>query len=437
MIKKIKQNALPIALTVVVILSVFLSGSVWIKPFRYEHRQTSAVAITSRQDAIQTLSDVYQPTQLIATGGDRSQQLLYGQDQNPLRVIRTAMRDWKLHRLTRVASRDEHDYLRVLRTENALVLAYPDPVATTIFNQTFNQQVDPHRIGTINRVVITMTKTPRVYLLQDRDYQVYRLTASRQVDWGPIRAALSGGHRVNVDCQIINNHPLTTFPHPVTMPTFTASLAHQNLDNLAQTLMADSTVSSINRSTKGDVTTLTAGSSRKLTYDQASGRVQYEDYLGKDSDYTTQSLPTHLYNQLAATGVPLDQVHYDAIVPSSQTITYRSTVEGFPIFSNNDYGTVRIKANNDGVERYQLSLISLATPLPDSGGPVTLPSSVAVLNKLHQVGKLKDVHGLRLGYYWQANQRDKTVTLRPAYYLDYRGDWVRYQDLIDERGNVG
>lgn len=435
MSKKLKANALAAALGVVVILSLLLSGSVWVNPFHYEHRQGTSAVATSRQDTIQTLSDIYQPTQLIKTSPDRSQHLLYGQDKNPLWVLQKRVRDWKLHRLTRVASENEHDYLRVLRTENALVLAYPDPVATTIFNQTFNQQVDAHRLATINRVVITMTTTPRVYLLQDRNYQVYRLTASKPVDWGPIKAALANGHQINVDCQIINGHPLTTFPHPVTLPTYTYSLAHQNLDNLAQTLMANSTVASINSSTKGDVTTFTAGTSQKLTYNKNSGQIQYENYLGKDSNYSPQTLPAHLYNQLAATGVPLEWMHYDAVVPASQTITYRSTVAGFPVFSSDNYGTVRIKANNDGVERYQLSLVSLATPLPDSGTPVNLPSSVAVLNKLHQVGKLKDVHGIRLGYYWQPGKPGKTVTLRPAYYLDYRGDWVRYQDLIEGREN--
>lgn len=435
MIKRIKENALPIALTLVVGLSILLSGVAWINPFHYEHRQSADSLATSHQATMQTLSDIYQPTQLIKTQADQSQQLLYGQDRNPRLVIQKQMRGWQLRRLTQVASRNEHDYLQILRTEQALVLVYPDPVATTIFNQTFNQQVDPHRLATINRIVITMRATPRVYLLQDRNYQVYRLTATKAVDWAPIKAALAGGHQVNVDFQIINRHPLMTFPHPVTMPTYTATLAHQNLDNLTQTLMADSTVAAIRSTTKNGVKTFTAGPSRKLTYTKATGQVQYEDYRGKDSNYSTQSLPTHLYNQLAATGVPLEQIHYDAVVPASQTITYRSTVEGFPIFSNDNYGTVRIKANNDGVERYQLSLISLATPLPTANKAVTLPSSVAILNKLHQVGKLKDIRGLRLGYYWQPGAPGKTVTLQPAYYLDYRGDWVRYQDLIEGRVN--
>ncbi|MEF2722022.1 MAG: two-component system activity regulator YycH, partial [Limosilactobacillus fermentum] len=300
---------------------------------------------------------------------------------------------------------------------------------TTVFNQTFNQSVDTARLKRINHIVITLDKTPTVYLMADEKYQVYRLTTTSQ-SLAAIKKSLVGGSQLNVDHKIVNGIPLTTFPHQISMPTYRSTINHQNLDSMAQTLMASSSVSTVSSQTTSKLITYTAGNSRRMTYNKGTGQVQYENYLGKDNSYGTQTLYTHLFDLLADTAVPLEQVQYDNVSLVGQTITYRSFVEGFPIFSDNDYGTVRIKANNDGVERYHLSPLSLGIPLPASGQKVTLPSTVTVLNALYQAGKGKDIKGLRLGYTWATDQNKSLVTLSPTYYVYYHGNWVKYQSLL-------
>lgn len=429
MIKQIKKSSLTIALVIVVALSAVLSASVWINPFHYERGSGDSTSTSARQDTVQSLSDIYKPTEVIRTYQDRSQKLLYDQAKNPVMVIEQQVRKWKLKHLTRVVNNDSAAYLRDLRTENSIMISYPDAVATTVFNQTFNQSVDTARLKRINHIVITLDKTPTVYLMADEKYQVYRLTTTSQ-SLAVIKKSLVGGSQLNVDHKIVNGIPLTTFPHQISMPTYRSTINHQNLDSIAQTLMASSSVSTVSSQTTSKLITYTAGNSRRMTYNKGTGQVQYDNYLGKDNSYGTQTLYTHLFDLLADTAVPLEQVQYDNVSLVGQTITYRSFVEGFPIFSDNDYGTVRIKANNDGVERYHLSPLSLGIPLPASGQKVTLPSTVTVLNALYQAGKGKDIKGLRLGYTWATNQNKSLVTLSPTYYVYYHGNWVKYQSLL-------
>ncbi|MGY0304801.1 hypothetical protein ACW180_09585 [Limosilactobacillus fermentum] len=64
----------------------------------------------------------------------------------------------------RVVNNDSAADLRDLRTENSIIISYPDAVATTVFNQTFNESVDTARLKRINHIVMTLDKTPTVCL---------------------------------------------------------------------------------------------------------------------------------------------------------------------------------------------------------------------------------------------------------------------------------
>ena len=195
MIKQIKKSSLTIALVIVVALSAVLSASVWINPFHYERGSGDSTSTSARQDTVQSLSDIYKPTEVIRTYQDRSQKLLYDQAKNPVMVIEQQVRKWKLKHLTRVVNNDSAAYLRDLRTENSIMISYPDAVATTVFNQTFNQSVDTARLKRINHIVITLDKTPTVYLMADEKYQVYRLTTTSQ-SLAVIKKSLVGGEPV-------------------------------------------------------------------------------------------------------------------------------------------------------------------------------------------------------------------------------------------------
>lgn len=177
---------------IVVALSAVLSASVWINPFHYERGSGDSTSTSARQDTVQSLSDIYKPTEVIRTYQDRSQKLLYDQAKNPVMVIEQQVRKWKLKHLTRVVNNDSAAYLRDLRTENSIMISYPDAVATTVFNQTFNQSVDTARLKRINHIVITLDKTPTVYLMADEKYQVYRLTTTSQ-SLAVIKKSLVGG----------------------------------------------------------------------------------------------------------------------------------------------------------------------------------------------------------------------------------------------------
>ena len=76
MIKKLRTNWLTIALAVVVIISLILSGLIWTNPFQYDGvRRENARG--GQQYTTQSMGDVYLPTTVVRTDQRGSQSILY------------------------------------------------------------------------------------------------------------------------------------------------------------------------------------------------------------------------------------------------------------------------------------------------------------------------------------------------------------------------
>lgn len=435
MIAKFKDNWEAILLTVVVVISLILSGIVWVNPYRSDHRFFGDNGTsTSRQITTQSMRDIYLPTQVIKTNGDQGQHLLYGQFSNTVLTARESIEKWRFHRLTRIQSGREKNYLNYLRLNNSIMLSYPSSVPMTIFNDSFNQDLNVNSLNKVDHIVIpldTGNKISRIYLLSDDNFRVFRLKVDH-ANVKAIRQSLKGGSSISVDHKIFDGKPIVTYPHGVKLPNFGYQITKINPDSISQTLMNNTSKrSTVTSQQENGHVIYQGGTSRRLTYDSNKGTLDYENYIGQTDHFSYQQIYGHLYNMLAGTGVPLDSLRYDTYSNKNEAITYRSFVEGFPIFNDQGYGTVQIQNNQDGAERYHFSLYSLQVPVAVNNKKTSLPSSAVVFNGLRNAGKLKEITGMRIGYDWKTNQGSNVVTLTPTYYLRYRGNWENYENLIN------
>lgn len=104
---KIKENWLSILLAVVVILSMIFSALLWTNSLGYEWiANNDSEKGASQQTALQSVGDIYLPTQVILTNSDESQKLLYGQKKNLVLTLRKEMQKWQLAGFRRVARND-------------------------------------------------------------------------------------------------------------------------------------------------------------------------------------------------------------------------------------------------------------------------------------------------------------------------------------------
>lgn len=430
MIRKLKTNWQAIALTVVVIISLLLSWVIWTNPFPYEGaRHENFSNSQSQQYTPQSMGDVYLPTKVIQTSKNGSQNQLYSQKANLVLSVKKQLQHWKLGR-TSIVKRDNSDvYLSYLRKRNSLMLTYPDEVPAAVFNETFSQTIDTERVGQINHIVVPLNGQHEIYLLNDHRYSVYRVRVSKG-NFNNIRQLLLPMKKIPVDHKIINGAAVMMYPHSFELPTIGYQVTRQNIDNLSTSLMSTNQHTTVTANHNGNETTYTDGTNRRLLYDHRDGTMKYENYLSKDDRESTSQIYPHFYTKLTKIGVPLDNLRYDEVSSHGRRLSYRTYVNGFPIFNSNNYGEITLESTSGGNERYWMSIYSLQVPLPIESQNVKLPSSTEVINQLHTTNRLKDVKTLRVGYAWKTeNKNHHTVKLVPTYFVQYRGHWVEYTDL--------
>lgn len=432
MIRWIKNNGLGVALTIAVVISVIFSGIIWL----YPERTGSSFQRTSndnsvQQESAQTLGSIYLPTQVVTTKSNGTQYLNYGQKRNTILTVREAIEKWGLNRLSTVRTNNIDVYLSYLRNPNSLMVSYPDRVPTEVFNEAFSTDLNSSRAPWINHIVIPLNGSDSIYLLADKNYAIYRVRVSAG-NLAKLKSLARGGRRIPVDYQIINGSAVLLSRHSFHLPVYGYQVTTKNADNLTQNLLSATSLSSLNNRSNGDVTTYHSGANRQVAYNHSLGTLIYQNFQSRNNDESSSELFNNLYSRLNGIGADLENVRYDSFNRSSSVITYRSYVNGFPIYNNNGYGSFRMQRTKSGLERYQLSIYSIQVPLPINSAKVKLPSSTTVLNQLKQSGKYSNIRNMRIGYTWQTQTkgaRSDAVRLVPTYYVNYRGNWVDYQTL--------
>lgn len=430
MLKRLRDNWIPILLAVMVVISLILSAIVWVNPYGFEHRASREISQGEQQETTQSMREMYMPTNVIHVKKDGSQHELYGQPANLILTVVQQAANWQLQQPRRVANDNQSTYLNYLRKSDSLILSYPDAVPLEIFNDSFRQNVSSRRFNQVNHMLIPLNDDRHVYLMSDKNFEVYRLE-SRKINLNKIRRAMKGGNAITVDQKMVEGKPLLTYPHGLKLPAFGYQINHVNMDNVSQALLNKSKRSISSRS-NGNVTTYSDGPSRHLNYNRQAGTADYENYLGEDSDYSYAQMFSRTYSRLSKSTIPLDALRYDdyAKKSNSQEITYRSYVENFPIYNDNGYGEIHMQVAKDGIERVHFTPLSIQVPLPVSRHKTKLPSTAVIFNQLREAGKLKEISGVRVGYCWNGGPEDKTVTLTPSYFVHYHGNWVEYTTLL-------
>lgn len=430
MIRKLKTNWLAIALTIVVLISLFLSWVIWTNPFPYEGaRHENLTSSQSQQNTPQSMGDVYLPTKVIQTNKNGGQNQLYSSKANLVLSVKKQLQNWKLGR-TSTVKRDNSDvYLSYLRRHNTLMLTYPDEIPSVVFNETFSQTIDTDRVNQINHIVIPLNGQHEIYLLSDHRYSVYRVRVEKG-NFAKVRQMLSSMKKIPVDHKIINGSAVMMYPRSFELPEIAYQVTNQSIDNLSASLMSTSQHTTVTANRNGDETTYTDGTNKRLIYNRSNGTMKYENYLSKDDREPTNQLYPHFYTKLTTIGVPLDNLRYDEVSSHGRRLVYRTYVNSFPIFNNDGYGEITLESTQGGNEHYWLSLYSLQVPLPIRRQNVKIPSSTDVVNQLHATNRLKDIKNLRVGYAWKTTDKDRhVVKLVPTYFVKYRGHWVDYTEL--------
>lgn len=434
MIRRIRDNWLPIILTLAILLSLVLSWFIWTNPARYERSRENNTSGQSQLTS-KSIADIFLPTQIVKTKQNGTQYLLHAKKNNLVLSIKQKVSKWKFGSEIKVTSDNKQRYQKYLMRKNSISLNYPDQISASVFNQTFGQSISKRRVKQLNRIIIPLHKTKYIYLLNDHTETVYRIHVTKMSQLTKVRQLVNGKtEQYKVKVQFLNDRYIISYPNSVSLPTYSYLMYKQSANSLMTTLLNSVSSSAVSVHKKGHQTTYTDGSNKRMVVNTKSGTVNYDNFSSATKNMDTlNALLTKSFQHLSNIGVPLENIRYDHSNVANKKVVYRGYVESFPIFNQTQYGAVQIKYLKDGEQKYYFSLYSLQVPVPNGTKNVTVPATSDVLQQLQTAGvNLKKIKNLCLGYEWQTNKDSHMVVdLAPTYYVYYQGKWQNYKTLVD------
>ncbi|MBS1006414.1 hypothetical protein JK163_08935 [Levilactobacillus brevis] len=428
---KITKTFLPLGLTLAVAVSVALSAMIWTNPAQYERNRQRSSNTTTTELSARPQKDVYLPTQVVYTNANGNQELLNNRKVSLTTEIREALSKWELGRVRTVNVSSKAAYMKFLQTKSSVLLSYAAPINVKMYNTVFGSQLN--RTATkFSRILVPLTDTGDIYLLNDQDHRVYRVTVRKSHTQALKQILQENLFRINVKLDWLNQTVMPYVTSQVTVPSYSYLVNQQSTDYFTTRLLNSGESTNVSAKKNKDSTTYSDGASRQMTVYNKRGTALFEDYSAMQASLSFSQALTAGYSAVKSIGLPMENLRYYGYDTGKSTVTYRSFVEGFPIFNQSDYGAARIQMLSQGVRRYNFSLYSLQVPVPTDKKSATLPGTQQVIDQLTAAGySQKKISTLQLGYQWKTStSSDKVVNLTPTWYVYYAGSWKTYIQML-------
>lgn len=421
-----------------IVLSIILSWFIWTgstnMPSINQPKQTTT---TKKSDTTQPdLTDVFAPTQLLYQD-EKDKYLLYNSHENIINEIGSLLKKANANSFI-YAHLSEKKYLAQINKTNALTLKYSDQVSYQLFAQSYNQKPKRLKLGkniSFNRAQIVFgTQQTSLWLLNDQTKIVYHTKLTNFKETQVLALLNKADLRLSVSEQLFNHEP-TVYIKPGQKLRPYSYLVNQQPENyyIAGLLNKDSNKIDMRQQSDGVVysTKEAANQQKRLTVMDDTGELAFQDYNNK-------ALPTELserfemsYQLLANIGNSLSSMRYYQYSGSDAAITFRMFVEGFPIFYQTNFGSVKVQLMASG-QRVEFSSYGLQVPVPTDQKKVDILGTQQVIDQLTNRGyKQSAISKIQLGYQWQQEaSNNQVIDLTPTYFIEYNGNWYALNELM-------
>ncbi|USS88129.1 two-component system activity regulator YycH [Fructilactobacillus hinvesii] len=432
MMEKLKRYLLPLSLTLAVLISVVLSVSLLTNPARFSSKthQNRSVALHNDMNS-RPFQDVYSPLRVVKTDDHEHQRMLTSPTTNIVAALVKQLRGSEMSNLKRVSNHKKQRYFDLLNQPDSLMLNYNDVLAGPVLGRVLNQAGLFSKQQRFERIVISLHEQGKIYFFNDNHYQVYAANI-RDLNLKQLQRTITHDVVSNrVEIRALNNKPFLYFPHEIKLKDYGYMLQEQSQSTYLSRIIGNSTDTTVKHH-QGD--TIYSSANQDLTF-TANDDVIYNNFRPQKSVKTEADALQVAYHNAVQLGVPLASSQFDTYQNKDKTVVYRSFIDGFPIFGNEQLGNYSYQFVNGTTERYQFSLRDFQIPVPTEEQQTTLPSSKELLSQLMNANvDIKRISNVQLGYQIVPNDDHKLlILLRPSWFVKYDNQWINYLDL--EQGN--
>ncbi|MFD1465450.1 YycH family regulatory protein [Lapidilactobacillus mulanensis] len=431
-----------ISLIIVVLISLVLSYLIWTNNQRYEKRTdtqtTTKRDVTSSDTNEQNLAQVYLPTEIISVDSKSQHHLIYNHKESLVSELRDTMKTWKIW--TAHASTSKYDEL--ISQSNTVQLVNPDQISLQLFGKVEAQKALKNAIrdrsftrvifsteGDIDKVFFVNDQTKKIWQSRVTDAKVSKILSL-------LRAA---DYSAKVALRSVQGQVRTFYPEGLSLRPYSYLITRRNENTYISALLSDSANSTVDTRESGNETTYYAGNYNdyQLLVDHSTDQLKYTDNTQSDVPASLQALLEQSFKAISEVDNPLTDVRFFDADTDNNTVSFRSYVEGFPIFQQSDFGAFKVSYTNTG-SQVDFSSRILQVPIPATTSRVALPSTQSVLDTLKNAGYATDkIQDIIVGYRWVPDtESTDIIDLKPTYYVQIGGKWRDYQDWLADKSEV-
>ncbi|MFD1900100.1 YycH family regulatory protein [Enterococcus termitis] len=432
---KITEKIIRIGLVFLVLLSLYFSVSIWLSSSKKEQpiktdAQLATAVVNERLD-----TDVFLPLRLIRMQNGLSEM---NNSENLITNIQNEIRQGTFGKLTQVVKGEASQFEHYLTMDQGFELLYEGPFLLNEYISVYDLDINLDEISNKDEIYFTCIqvnlKQNKLRFLDFKNNDIYETSISFDNE-----KVLNLMNKVGVEYNPISEQQSMAEKHyylsdDLKMKKYSYILASQPVNRFRNAFFTNTDDIQTNED------------SQDLSYESQNERLIVDENLGTihfngdiDARGTEDNIYSDSFAYIKKLGTNMGNLRYFDRTKSE--INYRTFVEGFPVFSENDKGQVRITVGNDKAEKtsvvIETSVDTIQVPIP-SEEEVQLQSTESLLEQLTLNGvDTEKIDSMVIGYTWhKIEEVTQVVDLTPEWYIRYDGQWSTVPELLEQLANV-
>ncbi|MGX7244236.1 YycH family regulatory protein [Enterococcus quebecensis] len=427
---KMTERIVRIGLVFLVLLSLYLSVSIWVssakkeKPVKNDPQLATAV-VNERAD-----TDVFLPMRLVRMQDGKSEM---NNSENLITNIQNEIKNSKFGELIQTVQGNSEQFDKYLVMDQGFELLYEGPFLLSEYISVYNLALNLTDINNNADIYFTCIQVDlsqnKIRFLDFNRKDVYEAPITIDNE-----KALTLMNKVSVQYNQISEQQAIAGKHyfmseDLKMKKYSYILASQPVTKFRNAFFSNTENIQTNEDSKD--LSYTSGSER-LVAEEKLGTIHFNGELGTRTP--EDNIYSDSFDYVKKLGTNMGNIRY--FDRSNSEINYRTFVEGYPVFSENDKGQVRITIDNDKAEKtsvvIETSVDTIQVPIP-SEEEVILKSTENLLEQLAANGADQEkINSMVIGYTWhKIEEITQVVDLTPEWYIRYDNKWYPERELLE------
>lgn len=427
-----------IILSSLILLSIILSALLFSAGGHLGEGVTDLTNIASNQPSPSVVErdltkDVYRPVQTVLHTPSEHNTKYVVNDVNISNEIIRLVNEVQLREVNEKREMDHDQYQILLMDDEWLELVFQDEIPLGIYSHLFENLPKDYAEQTFDRIFMRMKSPTELYFYNYKQQMLYRVAIDkRPTDTMPSIEEL--------DAQVYTAFGVALNNRWVYLPTDAHTVGRKSymIERLSNSLYINQffkDTSSVESRTSGHVTRY-IDLTKEVTINEENQTLSFLSQQASNEEISLTQRLRSSYDTLNRFENWQDDVIYQSYQADNNYVTYQRYIDGYPVFSNNQYeSTVEIATIEVGLTHLRLPLRFIRTPISiNEDNERTLISGTEVIEKIQEAGYslTENIQDIKIGLAWvQSSENENVIFFEPKWFVKNQNRWLTLDQLLN------